>query len=148
MNGKTAVIIGASSLDLYVTHLDHVGPYLKLYGQANRDAAFLISARIEALLPTCFAIDPSWSNERQQALLIPGTFCIFKRTNGAAPGDVEYMRTRVLSAGLDDKQSSNRNSSSGNSSGSSSSQMRVEIEFLDYGYKRNVNSHDVSIYLK
>ncbi|TDG48300.1 hypothetical protein AWZ03_005255 [Drosophila navojoa] len=138
MNGKTPATSGASSLDLYVTHLDHVGPYLKLYGQANRDAVFLISTRIETLLPTCFAIDPSWSNERQQALLTPGTFCVFKRTNGAAPGDVEYMRTRVLSAGLDDKQLSNRNSSSG-----SSSQMRVEIEFLDYGYKRNVSSHDL-----
>ncbi|XP_030564874.1 maternal protein tudor [Drosophila novamexicana] len=131
MNGKTPLNSGGASVDLYITHLDHVGPYLKLYGQANRDAAFLVSTRIETLLPTCFAIDPSWSNERQQALLTPGTFCVFKRTNGAAPGDVEYMRTRVLSAGLDDKHLNNR------------SQMRVEIEFLDYGYKRNVSSRDL-----
>lgn len=134
MNGKPTAMNSsvASSVDLYITHLDHVGPYLKIYGQANRNAAFLVSKRIETLLPTCFAIDPSWSYERQQALLTPGTFCVFKRTIGAAPGDVEYMRTRVLSAGLDDKHMSNRN------------QMRVEIEFLDYGYKRNVSSHDVS----
>ncbi|KAH8261357.1 hypothetical protein KR044_007853 [Drosophila immigrans] len=123
---------GVGNIDLYITHLDHVGPYLKIYGQANRDAAFLVSKRIETLLPTCFAIDPSWSNERQQALLTPGTFCVLKQTNGAAPGDVEYMRTRVLSAGID-----------GSSSGGNRSQMRVEIEFLDYGYKRNVSSHDL-----
>jgi len=126
---------GASSVDLFITHLDHVGPYLKIFGQANKDAAFLVSKRIETLLPTCFAIDPSWSNERQQALLTPGTFCVFKRTSGAAPGDVEYMRTRVLSAGIDDKHLANSQNRS---------QMRVEIEFLDYGYKRNVSSHDVS----
>lgn len=130
MNGSSS----ASSVDLYITHLDHVGPYLKLYGQANRDAAFLISKRIETLLPGCFAIEPTWSNERQQALLIPGTFCILKRTNGAAPGDVEYMRTRVLNAAIDDKHPAGNRT-----------QMRVEIEFLDYGFKRNVSSHDVSI---
>lgn len=131
MNGSSS---SASSVDLYITHLDHVGPYLKLYGQANRDAAFLVSKRIETLLPGCFAIEPTWSNERQQALLIPGTFCVLKRTNGAAPGDVEYMRTRVLNASLDDKHPSTGNRT----------QMRVEIEFLDYGFKRNVSSHDVS----
>ncbi|XP_017073005.2 maternal protein tudor [Drosophila eugracilis] len=116
---------GQSKMDLYITHLDHVGPYLKVYGQVNRDAAFLVSKHIEQLLPTCFEIEPSWSLERQQALLTPGTFCVFKRINGPAPGDVEYMRTRVVSADLQGKQ------------------MRTEIEFLDYGFKRTVNSHDL-----
>ncbi|KAH8371983.1 hypothetical protein KR093_009569 [Drosophila rubida] len=132
LNNSGGVGSSSSSVDLYITHLDHVGPYLKIYGQANKDAAFLVSKRIETLLPTCFAIDPSWSNERQQALLTPGTFCVLKQTKGAAPGDVEYMRTRVLSASID-----------GSSSSSNRSQMRVEIEFLDYGYKRNVSSHDL-----
>ncbi|ALC42057.1 tud, partial [Drosophila busckii] len=104
-----------------------------LYGQANRDAVLLVSKRIETLLPTCFAIDPSWSNERQQALLLTGTFCVYKRIKGAAPGDIEYMRTRVVNAGLDEKQAL----------GGNRTQMRVEIEFLDYGYKRNVNSLDL-----
>ncbi|KAH8400893.1 hypothetical protein KR009_001677 [Drosophila setifemur] len=120
MNGQ-----GPSKVDLYITHLDHVGPYLKIYGQANRDAAFLVSKRIEQVLPTCFSIEPSWSVERQQALLTPGTFCVFKRTNGPAPGDVEYMRTRVVNAELENQQ------------------MRTEIEYLDYGFKRTVNSHDL-----
>jgi len=125
MNGQPPNA-GASKVDLFITHVDHVGPYLKVYGQVNRDAAFLVSKRIEQVLPTCFAIDPSWSVERQQALLTPGTFCIFKRTNGPAPGDVEYMRTRVASAELEGQH------------------MRTEIEFLDFGFKRTVNSHDVS----
>uniref|UniRef100_A0A6P4FIW5 Maternal protein tudor n=1 Tax=Drosophila rhopaloa TaxID=1041015 RepID=A0A6P4FIW5_DRORH len=124
MNGQPPNA-GSSNVDLYITHLDHVGPYLKVCGQVNRDAAFLVSKRIEQVLPTCFAIEPSWSVERQQALLTPGTFCVFKRTNGPAPGDVEYMRTRVVSAELEGQL------------------MRTEIEFLDFGYKRIVNSHDL-----
>ncbi|XP_017015661.2 protein tudor [Drosophila takahashii] len=124
MNGQPP-IAGPSKVDLYITHVDHVGPYLKVYGQVNRDAAILVSKRIEQVLPTCFAIEPSWSVERQQALLTPGTFCIFKKTNGPAPGDVEYMRTRVVSAELEGQQ------------------MRTEIEFLDLGFRRTVNSHDL-----
>ncbi|XP_017087277.2 protein tudor [Drosophila bipectinata] len=120
MNGQSP-----SKVDLYITHLDHVGPYLKIYGQVNRDAAFLVSKRIEQLLPTCFAIEPSWSVERQQALLTPGTFCVFKRTNGAAPGDMEYMRTRVVTAALE------------------GTKMRIEIEYLDHGFKRTVDSRDL-----
>ncbi|KAH8269419.1 hypothetical protein KR018_002793 [Drosophila ironensis] len=119
MNGQGP----APAQDLYVTHLDHVGPYLKIYGQVNHDAAILVSKRIEQLLPTCFAIEPTWSVERQQALLTPGTFCVFKRVNGPAPGDVDYMRTRVVHADL------------------SGDQMRTEIEFLDYGFNRTVDSH-------
>lgn len=64
--------------------------------------------------------------ERQQALLIPGTFCIFKNINGPAPGDVEYRRIRVVSADLEGQS------------------MRAEIDFVDFGYKRTVDSHDVS----
>lgn len=117
---------GASKLDLYITHLDHVGPYLKVYGQVNRDAAILVSKGIEQILPACFGIEPSWSVERQQALLVPGVICAYKRTNGPAPGDVDYMRARVISAELEGQQ------------------MRTEIEFLDYGFKRTVKGQDVS----
>ncbi|EDW91282.1 maternal protein tudor [Drosophila yakuba] len=124
MNGQPPNA-GPSKVDLFITHVDHVGPYLKVYGQVNRDAAFLVSKRIEQLLPTCFAIEPSWSVERQQALLMPGTFCVFKKTNGPAPGDIEYRRIRVVSADLEGQV------------------MRTEIEFLDFGYKRTVDSHDL-----
>ncbi|SPP73490.1 maternal protein tudor [Drosophila guanche] len=127
MNGQPHIGGGSTSkLNLHITHLDHVGPYLKVYGQINRDAALLITKRIEHVLATCFAIEPTWSIEREQALLTPGTVCVFKQTNGAAPGDTEYMRARVMSATLD-----------GNK------RMRVEIEYLDYGFKRTVSSHDL-----
>ncbi|XP_017040883.1 maternal protein tudor [Drosophila ficusphila] len=122
MNGQPPKA-GSSNVDLYITHLDHVGPYLKVYGQVNRDAAILVSKRIEQVLPTCFAIEPSWSVERQQALLTPGTFCVFKKINGPAPGDVEYMRTRVVAAELEGQ--------------------RTEIDFLDFGFKRTVNNNDL-----
>ncbi|XP_022222321.2 maternal protein tudor [Drosophila obscura] len=127
MNGQPHIGGGSTSkFNLHITHLDHVGPYLKVYGQINRDAALLITKRIEHVLPTCFAIEPTWSIEREQALLTPGTVCVFKQTNGAAPGDSEYMRARVMNATLD-----------GNK------RMRVEIEYLDYGFKRTVSSHDL-----
>ncbi|XP_020804432.1 maternal protein tudor [Drosophila serrata] len=124
MNGQ-APSVGASNLDLYITHLDHVGPYLKVYGQVNHDAAILVSKGIEQVLPACFSIEPSWSVERQQALLISGVICAYKRTNGPAPGDVDYMRVRVISAELEGQQ------------------MRAEIEFLDYGFKRTVKGKDL-----
>nr|CAA44286.1 tudor protein [Drosophila melanogaster] len=124
MNGQARIAL-PSKVDLYITHVDHVGPYLKVYGHVNRDAASLISERIRNLLPTCFAIEPSWSVERQQALLIPGTFCIFKNINGPAPGDVEYRRIRVVSADLEGQS------------------MRAEIDFVDFGYNRTVDSHDL-----
>ncbi|XP_026841742.1 maternal protein tudor [Drosophila persimilis] len=127
MNGQPHFGGGSSSiLNLHITHLDHVGPYLKVYGQINRDAALLITKRIENVLPTCFAIEPTWSIERVQALLTPGTVSVLKQTNGAAPGDTEYMRVRVLSATPD-----------GNK------RMHVEIEYLDYGFRRTVSSHDL-----
>ncbi|XP_017033401.1 protein tudor [Drosophila kikkawai] len=124
MNGQ-APSVGASKLDLYITHLDHVGPYLKVYGQVNHDAAILVSKGIEQVLPACFSIEPSWSVERQQALVTPGVICAYKRINGPAPGDVDYMRARVISAELEGQE------------------MRTEIEFLDYGFKRTVKGKDL-----
>ncbi|KAH8254756.1 hypothetical protein KR032_012016 [Drosophila birchii] len=124
MNGQ-APGVGASKLDLYITHLDHVGPYLKVYGQVNHEAVILASKGIEQVLPACFGIEPSWSVERQQALLTPGVICAYKRTNGPAPGDVDYLRARVIATELDGQQ------------------MRTEIELLDYGFKRTVKSKEL-----
>ncbi|XP_030387638.1 maternal protein tudor [Scaptodrosophila lebanonensis] len=128
MNGKPNS--GSSSFDLHITHLNHVGPYLKIFGQVNRETISLLSKRIEQLLPTCFAIEPSWSLGRQQALLVPGIFCVFKQKYGGAPGDADYMRTRLVSVSIDEQLDDQI-------------QMLAEIEFLDFGYCKTVNSRDL-----
>lgn len=114
---------------LYITHVDSFGPYLKIAGLLNPDAMGIVRSQIQKQLATCYAIDQSWPVARQQALLLPGAMCLYKRINGAAPADFEFVRTRIVKV---------------IASNSPQTPLRVEIEIIDYGYNCTVLGYEVS----
>lgn len=83
------------------------------------------------MLTTCYAIEPSWPVARQQALLLPGAMCLYKRINGAAPADFEFVRSRITKV-------------ISTATPTAQTPPKVEIDIIDYGYAATVASFEVS----
>lgn len=117
---------------LFITHVDSWGPYLKISGHLNPDAMGVVRSQVQKILLTCYAIDPSWPVARQQDLLLPGAMCLYKRINGAAPADFEFVRARILNVVV------------ASSMAPPTTPPKVEIEIIDYGHTETVASFEVS----
>lgn len=117
---------------LYITHVDSLGPYLKISGHLNPDAMGVVRSQVQKLLTTCYTIDSSWPVARQLALLLPGAMCLYKRINGAAPADFEFVRSRIIKV------------VAAPSNAPPTTTPKVEIEIIDYGYTATVASVEVS----
>lgn len=122
---------------LQITHVDAYGPYLRIYGQMNPDAMAVLRNRIQEMLRTCLAIDPTWPVQRQQVPLRIGTLCLYKSTKGIAPADFEFLRVRILDVII--------NSGQQNATHGQKPLVKVEVEFVDYGGKALVASYEVSV---
>ncbi|XP_011177865.2 maternal protein tudor [Zeugodacus cucurbitae] len=120
---------------LQITHVDAFGPYLRIYGQQNPDALAVVRNRIQELLRTCLAIDPTWPVQRQQVPLRIGTLCLYKSTKGIAPADFEFLRVRILDVII--------NSGQQNATQGQKPLVKVEVEFVDYGGKALVGSYEL-----
>lgn len=117
---------------LYITHVDSLGPYLKISGHLNPDAMGVVRSQVQKLLTTCYTIDSSWPVARQLALLLPGAMCLYKRINGAAPADFEFVRSRIIKV------------VAAPSNAPPTTTPKVEIEIIDYGHTATVASVEVS----
>ncbi|XP_054737133.1 maternal protein tudor [Anastrepha obliqua] len=115
---------------LQITHVDAFGPYLRIYGQMNPDAMTVVRNKIQQLLPTSLAIDPTWPVQRQQVPLRIGTMCLYKSTKGAVPAGSEFMRVRILDVISTITQGQKP-------------LVQVEVEFIDYGGKALVASYEL-----
>ncbi|XP_065370364.1 maternal protein tudor isoform X2 [Calliphora vicina] len=113
---------------LFITHVDSLGPYLKISGHLNPDAMGVVRSQVQKLLTTCYTIDSSWPVARQLALLLPGAMCLYKRINGAAPADFEFVRSRILKV------------VAAPSSAPPTTTPKVDIEIIDYGHTATVAS--------
>lgn len=69
--------------------------------------------------------------QRQQALLLPGAMCLYKRINGAAPADFEFVRSRIAKV-------------INTATPSAQTPPKVEIDIIDYGCTATVVSYEVS----
>lgn len=121
---------------LFITHVDSLGPYLKISGHLNPDAMGVVRSQVQKILTTCYAIDPSWSVSRQQALLLPGAMCLYKRINGAAPADFEFVRSRITKV---------ITTTTAATPTAQQTPPKVEIDIIDYGYIATVASFEVSV---
>ncbi|KNC21229.1 Maternal protein tudor [Lucilia cuprina] len=113
---------------LFITHVDSLGPYLKISGHLNPDAMGVVRSQVQKILTTCYTIDSSWPVARQLALLLPGAMCLYKRINGAAPADFEFVRSRIIKV------------IAAPSSAPPTTTPKVEIEIIDYGQVATVAS--------
>ncbi|XP_075166866.1 tudor domain containing protein [Haematobia irritans] len=105
---------------LYITHVDSLGPYLKINGHLNPDAMTVVRNQVQKVLTTCYTIEPSWPVARQQALLLPGAMCLYKRVNGAAPADFEFVRSRITKV-------------INTATPTAQTPPKVELDIIDYG---------------
>nr|XP_036225781.1 maternal protein tudor isoform X2 [Bactrocera oleae] len=120
---------------LQITHVDAFGPYLRIYGQMNPDAMAVLRNKIQEVLRTCLAIDPTWPVQRQQVPLRIGTLCLYKSTKGIAPADFEFLRVRILDVIT--------NSGQQNATQGQKPLVKVEVEFVDFGGKALVASYEL-----
>ncbi|XP_017476597.1 PREDICTED: maternal protein tudor isoform X1 [Rhagoletis zephyria] len=119
-----------STKRLQITHVDAFGPYLRIYGQMNADAMAGVRNKIQQLLHTCLAIDPTWPVQRQLVPLHIGTMCLYKSTKGSAPVDFEFVRVRIQDVITNIGQGQKP-------------LVKVEVEFVDYGGKALVASYEL-----
>ncbi|XP_061396523.1 maternal protein tudor [Musca vetustissima] len=115
---------------LFITHVDSLGPYLKISGQLNPDAMNVVRMQVQKILPKCYTIEPSWPVARQQALLLPGAMCLYKRINGAAPADFEFVRSRITKV-------------INTATPAAQTPPKVEIDIIDYGCTATVVSYEL-----
>ncbi|XP_073845267.1 tudor domain containing protein [Musca autumnalis] len=115
---------------LFITHVDSFGPYLKISGQLNPDAMNVVRMQVQKILPQCYTIEPSWPVARQQALLLPGAMCLYKRINGAAPADFEFVRSRITKV-------------INTATPTAQTPPKVEIDIIDYGCTATVVSYEL-----
>ncbi|XP_067630078.1 maternal protein tudor isoform X2 [Eurosta solidaginis] len=119
---------------LHITHVDAFGPYLRIYGHANPDAMTVVRNRIQQMLPTCLAIDPTWPVQRQLVPLRTGAMCLYKSMNGSTPTDFEFKRVLILDVITNSAQ---------NGTHGQNPIVKVEVEFVDYGGKALVASFEL-----
>lgn len=117
---------------LFITHVDSLGPYLKISGHLNPDAMGVVRTQVQKILTTCYTIDASWPVARQLALLLPGAMCLYKRINGAAPADFEFVRSRILKV------------VAAPANAPPTTTPKVDIEIMDYGHTATVASVEVN----
>lgn len=131
-NGLSATSGNNERKRLFITHVDSLGPYLKIIGHLNPDAMGVVRSQVQKLLTTCYTIDSSWPVARQQALLLPGAMCLYKRINGAAPSDFEFVRSRISKVVAPP------------SNAPPTTTPKVDIDIIDYGHTATVASFEVS----
>ncbi|CAD7014816.1 unnamed protein product [Ceratitis capitata] len=122
---------------LLITHVDAFGPYLRIYGQMNQDAMAVVRNKIQEMLRTCLAIDPTWPVQRQQLPLRVGNICLYKSNKNNAPGNFEFLRVRILDVLIDSAQ---------NATQGQKQLVKVEVEFIDYGGTALVASYEFKQY--
>ncbi|KAL9913282.1 tudor domain containing protein isoform 1-T2 [Glossina fuscipes fuscipes] len=127
---KNAVNIQANEerKRLHITHVDSLGPYLKISGHLNPDIMKVVRNQIQTCLANCYAIDPTWPVTRQQALLLPGAMCLYKRINDGTSVDFEFVRARIKNV-IAPK--------------SPQATPQVDVEVIDYGYMATVVSFEL-----